>query len=153
MPTNGSTLMARQLLICCLAVWLGSAYSAKPKQGDVKDWMADLRSIPKPTIDATGKYKTYSKNYVRSDPVTGRYTRLSYNCTYADDHFVNLDDGIFSIKNVTCVGSKLHIFTTTRRGLKELAHAMSHSHTGLLYGGVGRVCPGLDGGRPGTIYR
>ena len=141
----------RLLARCCLAAALfAMAIGAKQKKGDTADWIAELRSIPKPTADATGKIKTYSKHFVRSDPNTGAYTRLSYNCTYSDDLFVNLD--AFDITNVTCAPDKLTIQTATLQALQELRHALAHAHYRLLYGGRWN-CPDEESKVPEPIYR
>ncbi len=141
-----------QLLACCVAAALIiNACAAKPQEGKAKEWVANLRSMPKPTYDATGHYKTFSKHFTRKDPTTGEYTHLSYNCTFADDHFVDL--GVYALSSVTCEGNKVYISSETAEALEELAHAMAHSPTGLLYGGEKWTCLNERGIGPGPIYR
>jgi hypothetical protein len=145
---------ARKLLFCFLAAGvLYTANAALPKQGDSTDWMQELRSVPKPTIDPNTNAKTFIKHFVRSNPETGEYTHLAYNCTVAQDQYVNLDDARFGVTNVECKDNKVQITTATHEGLEELGHALAHSRTGLLFGGQDRICLDVRGRQPGHIYR
>ncbi len=138
------TVLAASTLLCMVS-------GAKSKGGDKKEWIAALRSVPKPTI--SGKMKNYVKNFVRNDRETGEYTHLKYNCTVADDQYVNLDDSLFGVTNVTCEENKLHITTATPQGMSELGHALAHSPTGLVFGGRRRMCMDVLGRGEGYIYR
>ncbi len=143
-----------QLLACCLVfaiVWLQAVSTAKPVQGGEKDWLAELRRTPKPSYDSSGKYKTFSKHFVRQAGES--FTRLSYNCTFSDDQYVNLDDELFGVANVSCADNKIYISTDAPEGMEELVHALAHSPTGLLYGGKTWACRGIHGQEPGPIYR
>ena len=96
---------------------------------------------------------TYTHTYTQ-DTTTGAYTHLSYNCTYSEDLFVNIDDKLFGVDNVSCIGGMMYISPATTEGFKELEHAISHSHTGLLHGGPEWGCANVEGGtRPGPLYR
>jgi hypothetical protein len=143
---------AWQLTLCCLATLLFHTTSGAKSKGGAgeEDWIADFRSAPKATYD--GKYKTFSKNFVRHDAETGGYTHLSYNCTVADDQFVNLDDILFGVTNVICEGGLMLISTETADGMDELGHALAHSPSGLLYGGKWS-CSNAIGQEPAPIYR
>jgi hypothetical protein len=145
----------RLLVTCCLVVsLLQSASGAKFKPGDTsKDWIQDLRSVPKPMFSADGRFKTFSKHFVRNNPSTGEYTRLSYNCTLAHDQYVDLGESTFSVRKLSCVDNKIFISTSNRQGMEQLTHALAHSPTGLLYGGSQFQCPDVRGNAPGPIYR
>jgi hypothetical protein len=62
-----ATAVVREILSCCclMALLLGVADGAKSKPSHGEDWLSELRSIPKPVYNASRKYKTYSKNFVR----------------------------------------------------------------------------------------
>ncbi len=122
------------------------------KQGS-DSWIRDLRSVPKPTFDKTGKYKTYSKHLVRSDPATGEYTQLSYNCTLLANQFVELEDPSFEIESVSCAGEKVSIKTSTADGMSNLVHALEDSPTGLIYAPDRWGCTRVQGGPTAPMYR
>ncbi len=63
---------------------------------------------------------------MRNNPATGEYTHLSYNCTFADDQFVNLDDSLFAVEKISCAENKMFVSTTTPEGMEELIHALMH---------------------------
>jgi hypothetical protein len=145
---------ARELLVSFLATaLLHIASGAKAPFDDKTQLLADLRSVPKPTVDSTGKFKTFSKHFTLSDPDTGEYTYLSYNCTVADDQYVNLEDSLFGVTNVTCDGTDMYITTATPQGMDDLGHSLAHSPTGLLFGGNSWMCSTVEGSEPAPIYR
>jgi hypothetical protein len=138
----------------------------KIKDDDGNEWLNDLRGVPKPKYDASGKYKTFSKRFIRSDISTGEYTHLSYNLTLLENQYVNLDDPRLEVINVTCAGARMDIETATLKGASELGSDLQNSPTGLLYGDTKWGClpaTGEPGGRshpadghtkePSPIYR
>jgi hypothetical protein len=145
----------RQLLWWAIAaIFLQAACGAKSQHEDAKDLLAQLRSVPKPHYDPATKITTFEKHFVRDNVVEhGTYTKLVYNCTFADDQFVNLDDIRFGVTNVTCAKNKIAITSATLEAMEELEHALLHSETGLLYAGEKWVCSDVRGRNEGPIYR
>jgi hypothetical protein len=142
----------RARLYVSLAAWfLYSASALGPKEEVQNEWIDELWSVPQPTHDASGKYKSFSKDFVRNDPATGEYTHLSYSSTFAVDHFVNLDD--FPVTNVTCIDNTINIQTSTLEGMELLERALRACPSGLLFGGLEWRCSSIRGEKSGPIYR
>jgi hypothetical protein len=114
--------------------FLALAYAAKNHDSG-SDWLSELRRVPQPTLDATGKFQTFRKHFVRSDPETGEYTRLKYECTRPVDHFVDLNSPAFGVKNIGCSSDKLVIETSTKEGSAALRTALVGSSSGLSLAG------------------
>jgi hypothetical protein len=146
---------ARQLACCVAATLVLTVTGARPKQGDPgePDWIAELRSVPKPTVDATGKYYTFSKHFVRNDPVTHTFTRLSYNCTSSKDYYVNMEESQYAVTNITCEGSKMFVTTASPEAMEQLEHGLAHSPNGLVFGGSTFMCVNSRSPTQGAIYR
>jgi hypothetical protein len=152
---------AWQVLLCCLAATLLHTASAAQSEGSsdgAEDWIADFRRVPSPILrhdsSSSGKKtNSFSKSFEKNDvATTGGYTRLSYDCTVAEDQFVNLDTALFGVAKVTCKGGQLSISTAAAEGMKELRRALAHSPSGLLYGGKWS-CPSVHGHAAAPIYR
>jgi hypothetical protein len=158
---QGMAVHAWQLLLCCLGATLLHAASGAPSArsgGGAEDWIAEFRRVPKPILghDSSSpgkKTSSFSKSFEKNDvATTGGYTHLSYDCTVAEDQFVNLDSILFAVNRITCEGGQLTISTETTQGMKELRRALVMSPSGLLYGGKWS-CPSVHGHEAAPIYR
>jgi hypothetical protein len=150
-----------QLLLCCLAaataLHTASGAQSDGRGGGAEDWFEEFHRVPRPIAghDSSSGKKTFSfsKSFVKDDvATTGGYTHLSYDCTVAEDQFINLDSILFGVAKVTCDGGQLTISTEAAEGMKELRRALAQSPSGLLYGGKWS-CPSVHGHEAAPIYR
>jgi hypothetical protein len=125
--------LSSRMNVCMLVGFLAFAHAAKQNQDQGSDLVSELRKVPKPTLDATGKFHTFRKNFVRNDPQTGEYTRFVYNCTRPVDLFVDLNNNEdFAVKNISCMPNSLVIEVSTTEGSLALRSALLRSSSGLI---------------------
>jgi hypothetical protein len=132
---------------------MGSCAYAAKKNDPGGDLMSELRRAPRPTPDAKGKFLTFTKHFVRSNPETSEFTQLSYNSTRPVDHFVDVDSEIFAVKNIACTPTSLTIETSTVEGHSALHDALLQSPTGLILTGARWGCRSVKTGEITPAFR
>jgi hypothetical protein len=137
--------------LCSIVVLLEIAHAAK-NADPAGSLMAELRRMPKPALDATGKFQTFRKHFVRNDRETGEYTHLIYNCTRpVENLYVDLDSEEFAVANITCTADRIGIETSSVEGMHALHEALLHSSSRLIY--VRQGCRSVETGRDEPAFR